>query len=127
MARSSHPRRFSVKKVFLEISQNSQENTCARVSFLIKLQVPGLKVEFCEISKNTFSYRTPMAHTIHVASVNHVFSLRSLSKRRFAVSFFFGNLFHGLFVLQIKLLLAKASSCNNYCVLRFICISMRVF
>ena len=27
-----------LKKVFLEISQNSQENTCARVSFLIKLQ-----------------------------------------------------------------------------------------
>ena len=26
-------RRFSVKKMFLEISQNSQENTCARVSF----------------------------------------------------------------------------------------------
>ena len=30
--------RCSVIKVFLEISQNSQENTCARVSFLIKLQ-----------------------------------------------------------------------------------------
>ena len=28
----------SVKKVFLEISQNSQENLCARVSFLKKLQ-----------------------------------------------------------------------------------------
>ena len=27
--------RCSVKKVFLEISQNLQENTCARVSFLI--------------------------------------------------------------------------------------------
>ena len=27
----------SVKKVFREISQNLQENTCARVSFLIKL------------------------------------------------------------------------------------------
>ena len=27
-----------VKKVFLEISQKSQENTCARESFLIKLQ-----------------------------------------------------------------------------------------
>ena len=26
----------SVKKVFLEISQNSQENTCIRVSFLIE-------------------------------------------------------------------------------------------
>ena len=25
------------KKVFLKLSQNSQENTCARVSFLIKL------------------------------------------------------------------------------------------
>ena len=30
-------RRCSVKKVFLEILQNSQENTYARVSFLIKL------------------------------------------------------------------------------------------
>ena len=29
---------FSLKNVFLEISQNSQENTCARVSILIKLQ-----------------------------------------------------------------------------------------
>ena len=27
-----------MKKVFLEISENSQENTCATVSFLIKLQ-----------------------------------------------------------------------------------------
>ena len=26
------------EKIFLEISQNSQENTCARVSFLIKLR-----------------------------------------------------------------------------------------
>ena len=31
----------SVKKVFLEISQNSQENTCATASFLIKLQALG--------------------------------------------------------------------------------------
>ena len=30
--------RCSVKKLFLKISQNSQENTCARVSFLKKLQ-----------------------------------------------------------------------------------------
>ena len=30
--------RCSVKKVFSEISQNTQENTCARVSFIIKLQ-----------------------------------------------------------------------------------------
>ena len=35
-------RRCSVKKVFLKISDNSQENTRARVSFLIKLQASGL-------------------------------------------------------------------------------------
>ena len=35
--------RCSVKKVLLEISQNSQENTCARVSFLIKLQASGIR------------------------------------------------------------------------------------
>ena len=31
--------RCSLKKVFLEISQNSQENTCARVSFSIKVHL----------------------------------------------------------------------------------------
>ena len=31
-----------VEKVFIEISQNSPENTCSRVSFLIKLQASGL-------------------------------------------------------------------------------------
>ena len=36
--------RSSVKKVFLEISQNSQENTSARVSLLINLQAPGLQL-----------------------------------------------------------------------------------
>ena len=30
-------RRCSVKKVFLKFSQNLQEKTCARVSFIIKL------------------------------------------------------------------------------------------
>ena len=36
--------RCSAKKVFLEISQNSQVFSC----------------EFCEISKNTFSHRTSL-------------------------------------------------------------------
>ena len=35
-------RRCSVKKVFLEISQDLQENTCVRVSLLIKLQACNL-------------------------------------------------------------------------------------
>ena len=34
--------RCSVKKVFLEISQNSQQNICDRVSFLIKLPFDSL-------------------------------------------------------------------------------------
>ena len=36
--------RCSVKQVFLEILQNLQEDTCARVSFLIKLQASGLQL-----------------------------------------------------------------------------------
>ena len=38
--------RCSVKKIFLEISQNSHENTCARVSFLIELQALGLQLYY---------------------------------------------------------------------------------
>ena len=34
-----------MKKVFLEISQNSQENTSTRVSLLIKLQAPPFFTE----------------------------------------------------------------------------------
>ena len=36
--------RCSVKKVFLKILQNLQENTCTRVPFLIKLQVLCLQL-----------------------------------------------------------------------------------
>ena len=51
--------RCPVKKVFWEISQNSQENTCAGASFLIKLikketLAQVFSCEFCEIYKNTF-------------------------------------------------------------------------
>ena len=44
-------RRCSLKKVFLEISQNSQENACARVS-LFKTLTLVFSCEFCKISKN---------------------------------------------------------------------------
>ena len=56
--------------MFLAISQNSQGSTCARVSFLIKLQTSGLQLyqketlaqvfswEFCKISKNTLLQNT---------------------------------------------------------------------
>ena len=41
--RSNH-HRCSIKKIFSKISQNSQQNTCTRVSFLIKLQGSGLQL-----------------------------------------------------------------------------------
>ena len=62
-----------IKKVLLEISQNSEENTCAIVSFLIKLQTSAcnfikkkaltqvFSCEFREVFKNIFCYRTPPA------------------------------------------------------------------
>ena len=57
--------------MFVEIWQNSLKNTCVGVSFLIKLQALAcnfikketlaqvFSCEFCEISENVFSYRTP--------------------------------------------------------------------
>ena len=56
---TSH-RRCSIKKAFLEMSQNSQKNTCARVSFLIRsgqdwacwniIQTSGSSLSFLSIS-----------------------------------------------------------------------------
>ena len=64
--KSSRPKVICEKlKVFLEISRNSQENTCARDSFLIKLRVKKKSLtrvfscKFFKFSKNTFFYRTP--------------------------------------------------------------------
>ena len=60
-----------VKKVFLNVSQNSQDNTCVGVSFhssfrpeacnFIKKEtlVQVISCEFSEISPNTLFYRTP--------------------------------------------------------------------
>ena len=47
------PRRSSITKVFLKILQNSLENTCAGVSFAIKLQAESL----CNLIKRRLQYR----------------------------------------------------------------------
>ena len=52
-------RRCSVEKVFFDILQNLQENTCARVPFLINFikketLAQVFFCEFCEISNKTF-------------------------------------------------------------------------
>ena len=57
--------RCSLKEVLFEISQNSQE-----------ILAQGSSYEFCEISKNTFSYRTPpVATSVSVWSVHKLESL----------------------------------------------------
>ena len=62
--------------MFLEISQNLQENTSARVYFLIKSQVEACNFtkketlarvfycRFCKISKSTIFYRIPPVATV---------------------------------------------------------------
>ena len=82
--------RCSVKKVFLEISQNSQGNTCARVSFLKKLQAEAcnfikketvaqvFSCKFCGFCKNTFSYRTPLVAASVINDVKYRISLMLL-------------------------------------------------
>ena len=80
----------SVKKVFLEISQNSQENSCARVAcnFIKKETLAQVfSCEFYEISKNTFFYRTPLV-AAPVCSVK-VCSQPLLKKRFFLMCDFY--------------------------------------
>ena len=70
----------------LEISLNSQENTCTKDSFLIKLQPKGsnfinkeslaqvFSCEFCKISKKTFFNRTPpVAASVKSSDVYEIF------------------------------------------------------
>ena len=73
-----------VKRVFLNILQNLQENTCTRVSFSIKLQASAcscikketlaqvFSCEFYEIFLNTFLYRTlPVAASANTLGFYH--------------------------------------------------------
>ena len=53
--------RYSVKEVFLKIWQNSQERTCARVSFLINLQaevclIPAIDLHNVYVQKQHIMY-----------------------------------------------------------------------
>ena len=59
--RSSRPEVFC-KKCVLRNFPKFAGSTCARVTFLLKKRLwhrCPFSCEFCEISKNTFSYRTP--------------------------------------------------------------------
>ena len=73
--------RCSVENLSLKILQNSQENTCARISFLISwwpeagsfIKKESLaqvfSYEFCEMFKKTFFYRTPTVTVLFLAGL----------------------------------------------------------
>ena len=75
--RSSH-QRCSVKKGVLRNSQNSQENTCARVCNFIEKETLAqvFSSEFCEISENTFFtehvWATASVQRVLTASNNNI-------------------------------------------------------
>ena len=85
--RSSH-QRCSLKKGFLEISQNLQENICARVSFLIKLEaffselhLPITNELLAKYLLRIFSafykhiaYDTTLRHCYHNSNILNIFS-----------------------------------------------------
>ena len=70
------------KKLFLEISQNLQENTCARVSFLIKLQVSGFFLNFWEHFLQNTSGRLLLLYVFELSSSSFICLLydRAISK-----------------------------------------------
>ena len=62
-----------MKKVFLKISQNSQENTCARVSFLIKMQAlaQAFFCKLCGIFKNVYG-TSPVAASVCKQNLKYI-------------------------------------------------------
>ena len=61
--------RSSCLELFVKFSQNSQEKTCARVSFWIKTLALVFSCNICKIFKNTFFYSTPpvAASDVHIS------------------------------------------------------------
>ena len=57
--------RCSVEKVLLEISRNSQENTCARISFLTKLQARPAALSKKRLWHKNFYRTTPVAASVN--------------------------------------------------------------
>ena len=57
--------RCSVKMLSLKVLENSETDTCATISFLMKLQVQVISSEFCETLKNSLSTE----HFLETASV----------------------------------------------------------
>ena len=66
--------RYSVKKMFLKTTRNSQKNACARVSFYRSYGPEACQVLFCEsckILKNTKFYKAILvAASVHFSTTD---------------------------------------------------------
>ena len=81
MDRISH-RRLYIKNVFLQISQNSQENTCARVSSLRDFITGIFSCEFSEICKTTFLTKHLWATASVFRAMSNIYDRAFLRKYR---------------------------------------------
>ena len=104
------------KRVFLEISQTSQENTCVRASFLIKLKKETLAqvfpCELCEISKNTFSYITPPVAASDFCNVS--FPLDATTSVKYQYKLLATILFFHKDIIKLKEIFGKIKYDNRF-------------
>ena len=87
--------RFSVKKVFLKISQNSPEKICAKVSILIKLKAEAFcfPVNFAKFLRTLISkedlWWLPLEWNTQKEPKNMISQIYILSLKTFVFFFFF--------------------------------------
>ena len=97
------------EKLFLEISQNSQENICAWVSFLIKLQASGSQENTC--ARISFLIKTETYNFIKKVTLVQVFSREF---RKFFGAFLYQNT-SGRLLLSIRIVPTKLLYLKSTC------------
>ena len=106
------------KKVFLEISPNSQENTCARVSFWWSCRrlAQVLSYEFCKIYKNKIFYRTSLDDWFFLVAMPDLFALQTVffSRCFLLLSISLGTQFFEISPYGHKLCFSGTSSVIEY-------------
>ena len=91
ISRSSRPKVF-YKKVVFRILKNSKESTCARVSFLIKIQGSRFNLNFLWTGKSSFSKLTcfdSITNLVSVSQCSKYTSVLTLLKTTPLLHFFF--------------------------------------
>ena len=102
-----------LQKVFLEVSQNSQENTCGKVSFLINLQAEAIAsdlslVYFISTEKWNEEREIPCwSSNIYFFSRVSVCFTSKISKEIWQVVIWSENVFKGNLMLQVFMVRGK--------------------